>query len=195
MEKFLLASTSPRRRALLSELGWLFETVNPEYEEKAVEGETADELTKRFALGKASSVFHKYPDSVVIGADTAVVIDNEILGKPKTAAEACQMLSKLQGKTHVVITSVAIYVPKLEPLTFTEKTEVMFRTLSGEDIMKYVATGESFDKAGAYAIQGHGMLLVEKINGCYFNVVGLPVEHLSKVLVSIGFSMQEQWRN
>jgi len=195
MTKLILASASPRRRALFSELGWNFEAVNSNYEEQPVENETAEEMTARFALGKAMDVFSGNKDALVIGADTAVIIGSEILGKPKSEAEACEMLEKLQGKTHSVVSSVAIVARGKEPLVETERTDVTFRKLSADEIKSYVATAESMDKAGAYAIQGHGMLLVEKIDGCYFNVVGLPVQRLSKMLETFGITLNKQWGN
>ncbi len=194
-KRLLLASASPRRRAMLAELGWNFAAVASEYEEISVEGETPEEMTRRFAFGKALDVFSRNRDAVVAAADTTVVIDNEILGKPKDEADACRMLSMLQGRKHTVMTAVAIFSAEHETVSFVEKTDVFFRKLSPEEIESYVATGESLDKAGAYAIQGHGMLLVEKIRGCYFNVVGLPVERLSKELDALGFSLKEQWGN
>lgn len=195
MQRLLLASASPRRRALFSELGWEFEAVNSNYEEQPIENETAEEMTARFALGKAMDVFKRNKDALVIGADTTVLIGNEILGKPKSEAEACEMLAKLQGKTHSVLTAVAIVCEGKEPLVETERTDVTFRKLTDDEIKAYVSTGESMDKAGAYAIQGHGMLLVEKIDGCYFNVVGLPVQRLSKMLETFGFTLNKQWGN
>jgi len=195
MIKLVLASASPRRRDLFCELGWKFEVVNSNYEEEPVENETAAQMTARFALGKATDVFSRNKDSLVVGADTAVLIGNEILGKPKSETEACEMLAKLQGKTHRVVTSVAIVADKKEPLVETESTDVTFRKLSADEIKSYVATGESMDKAGAYAIQGHGMLLVEKVDGCYFNVVGLPVQRLSKMLETFGMTLNKQWGN
>lgn len=194
MIKLLLASASPRRRALLSELGWDFEAISSSYEEITQSGETAEEMSLRFALGKARNVAATHKDAIVIGADTSVVIDNEILGKPKDISEAENMLLKLSGKTHEVITAVAVVSGNKE-ISAVEKTKVTFRALTKEEIKAYVATGESMDKAGAYAIQGHGMLLVERIEGCYFNVVGLPVEKLSSMLEEFGFTLSKQWRN
>jgi len=195
MKKLILASASPRRKALFSELGWNFEVIPSEYEEISLDGEAAADMVLRFALGKASEVAARCSDAVVVAADTAVVIDGQTLGKPRGKEEARAMLSKLQGRTHEVLTAVAVISNGAKPLTAVEKTTVTFRKLSNEQIEAYAATGESFDKAGAYAIQGHGMLLVEKIDGCYFNVVGLPIAALSKMLEQTGFTLKEQWRS
>lgn len=193
MAPLLLASASPRRRALLTELGWDFKAVSSSYEELPCDRETATEMSLRFALGKALDVARTHPDSFVIGADTSVVIDGETLGKPRDEEEAFAMLSKLQGRTHEVVTAVAVISPGQKPLTAVETTKVTFRKLSEAEIKAYIATGESMDKAGAYAIQGHGMLLVESLDGCYFNVVGLPVERLSVMLAQLGFDLTAQW--
>lgn len=191
-KKLILASASPRRRALMSELGWEFEVVPSKYKEIRLDGETADNMALRFALGKAKSVAECYNNAVVVAADTIVVIDSDILGKPKDSKQVCEMLAKLQGRTHKVLTAVAVISEGAE-VTSVETTKVTFRSLSTEQINAYVATGESLDKAGGYAIQGHGMLLVEKIDGSYSNVVGLPVACLSKILEKVGFTLCEQW--
>ncbi len=195
MTEILLASASPRRRALLSELGWNFRAVSSEFDEIPLEGESPEAMSGRFAFGKAAEVSERFPNALVIGADTIVVIDGEVLGKPADEKEACRMLAKLQGRSHTVMTAVSLVSAGKQLFGFVEKTDVVFRKLSEEEIASYVATGESLDKAGAYAIQGHGMLLVEKINGCYFNVVGLPVERLSIELDKLGFSLNKQWGN
>ncbi|MDO4952974.1 MAG: Maf family protein [Synergistaceae bacterium] len=193
MTEIMLASASPRRRALLSELGWNFKAVVSYFDEVPLEGESPEAMSGRFALGKAAEVSGRFPKALVIGADTIVVIDGEVLGKPADEKEACRMLAKLQGRSHTVMTSVSIVSSGRQLSGFVEKTDVVFRKLSEEEIKGYVATGESLDKAGAYAIQGYGMLLVERINGCYFNVVGLPVERLSIELDKLGFSLNKQW--
>lgn len=183
MKKIILASDSPRRRELLANLGLNFKSCSPKANEYFDPSLPIWQALEKVAYAKAESGALTYPDNVVIGADTIVVIDDEILGKPNDPMEAKKMLKKLSGRTHYVYTGVAIaYKGEIE--TFHEKTEVCFYPLDDAFIDWYLSTKESYDKAGAYGIQGKGMVLVEKINGDYNNVVGLPVSslyrHLSK---------------
>ena len=180
----ILASASPRRRELLSYV-CEFEVRPTDCDEScdiASPEEFVRELSRRKALACAAEA-----GDIVIGADTVVAIDGEILGKPKDAEDAKNMLRKLSGRTHSVFTGVTV-VKDGEAHTFAERTDVTFFELSAETIDRYVASKEPCDKAGAYGIQGKGCLLVEKINGDYFNVVGLPVARLSRLLNTIGGS-------
>jgi septum formation protein len=193
--KIVLASGSPRRRALFSELGWDFVVEKALIDEVKIEGERPADMVCRLAEAKASEVFSRLGANWTVGADTTVVIGREVLGKPRGETEAVKMLSALQGRTHSVLTGVAVIAPDGRRLISYEKTDVTFRPLSSDEVTAYVAKGESPDKAGAYAIQGFGMLLVEKIDGCYFNVVGLPLTRLSKMFSELGWPLAEQWRS
>ena len=190
---FILASASPRRIELLKELGWNFTVKPSDSEEVLICGESPEDTACRLAEMKASNVAAANPGEWVVGADTLVALGTTSLGKPKNDKEAFAMIAMLQGKTHRVITAVAVISPEGEKYVEYETTNVVFRPLSDEEIASYIALGESLDKAGAYAIQGRGMLLVERIDGCYFNVVGLPVQKLSVLLAKLGLSLREQW--
>ena len=190
---FILASASPRRIELLKELGWNFTVKPSDSEEVLICGESPEDTACRLAEMKASNVAEANPGEWVVGADTLVALGTTSLGKPKNDKEAFAMIAMLQGKTHRVITAVAVISPEGEKYVEYETTNVVFRPLSDEEIASYIALGESLDKAGAYAIQGRGMLLVERIDGCYFNVVGLPVQKLSVLLAKLGLSLREQW--
>ena len=192
--EIILASASPRRQMLLRELGWKITVRAPSAEEYREPGESPERMVCRLACDKAFSVYRNYPDSWVIGADTAVTFENEILGKPSSSDDAFRMIKTLQGREHTVITGVALFAPCGRKLVEAEKTLVKFRKLSDEEALSYVGSGESFDKAGAYAIQEKGMLLAERIEGCYFNVVGLPVQRLSRMFEYLGWPLAEQWR-
>ena len=194
IEHFILASASPRRIELLSELGWYFTVMPSTSDEVILCGERPEDTACRLADMKASDIVAKRPGEWVVGADTLVALGDTALGKPKDVSDAISMVGMLQGRTHRVITAVAVISPKGEKRVDYETTHVTFRPLSNEDTSAYVALGESLDKAGAYAIQGRGMLLVEKIDGCYFNVVGLPVQKLSAILTELGLPLREQWR-
>ena len=179
--KIILASGSPRRRELLKSPGLEFEVYKPDVDESIIDGESPSELCERLSRLKAQAGAEKFPDALVIAADTIVVIDDLILGKPKDREDAFNMLKHLQGKWHEVITGITICM-KGNILSHDEHTRVKFRELSDSEIHAYVSTGECDDKAGAYAVQGYGSLLVERIEGDYVNVVGLPLCRLGKML-------------
>ncbi len=187
----LLASTSPRRLYLLREAGIPFDVVAPkDVAEDFPPGEPPAELVVRHARTKARSVAADYPGRLILGADTVVVLNKKIYGKPAAEAEARAMLAELAGRTHVVYTGLALVAaPSGRELAAAEATEVTMRPLSAEEISSYVATGEPLDKAGAYAVQGRGSLLVERVVGDYFNVVGLPLYRLSKMLAAFGLEV------
>jgi septum formation protein len=187
----ILASQSPRRAELLRNAGYTFEVRPADVDERVLDGEAASEYVKRLAREKSLAVLATAPaDAVVLGADTTVVLGGECLGKPVDAADAEQMLARLSGRVHQVMTGVCVAWRKAARAAVevhtevgVEITEVKFAAMSGAEIAAYVATGEPMDKAGAYAIQGMASRWIPKIRGCYFNVVGLPVWRVSGMLV------------
>jgi septum formation protein len=193
INKLILASASPRRKELLALICSDYEVVPSNFDES----EMPDDLSPKdhvilSAREKACDVASKVADGIVIGADTVVAIDEHILGKPVDENDAQRMLRLLSGRTHQVYTGihvVNIHDNKRTEHSDSECTDVRFRQLTDEIIKKYVATGEPLDKAGAYAIQGRGSVLIEGISGCYFNVVGLPVYRLSLILEEFGLEV------
>ena len=184
--KIVLASQSPRRRQLLGQMGLEFTTQSPEIDESAFHGRDAQDLVETLSREKARWVARQQtPDTLVIGADTVVVLDGAILGKPRDGAEAEAMLAALSGRDHQVFTGVTLCQGD-RILTQAEETQVTFRPLTGQEIRQYVSTGEPMDKAGAYGIQGLGGLLVEGIRGDYHNVMGLPICRLGRMLLNFG---------
>jgi septum formation protein len=177
----LLASTSPQRRAILEQLGIPFEIVAPDYEEHDPPDADAPRLVRDHALGKARSVAAGAGDRPVLGVDTTVVLDGRIYAKPADAGHAEQMLSELSGRTHAVVSGLALVTPGWEHVE-DATTLVTFRTLTPRDLAAYVGTGEWEGRAGGYAIQGRGAALVERIEGDYLNVVGLPAAALVRLL-------------
>lgn len=184
MKNIILASGSPRRRELLTLAGVEFTVKTADTDETVPDGTAPDEAVKILSKRKALAVAELVPDSVVIGADTVVSIDGKILGKPKDYDEAFSMLSTLSGRSHFVYTGVSIIGGEKE-VCFCEKTEVTFFQLTESEIDAYIKTGDCFDKAGGYGIQTNGCTLVEKINGDYFTVVGLPVAKTVRFLRDI----------
>jgi septum formation protein len=198
--RVILASSSPRRRELLEQIGLAFEIVPPGVDEKVLlEGEGRQkapgplEFARLSAMMKARDVFERTAgERLVIGADTIVVLGREILGKPENKEKAREMLQKLSGTTHKVITGLAVLHSKIKPdLRGSEITSVTFRKLPAGEIENYIASGEPLDKAGAYGIQGRGAMLVKEIKGCYFNVVGLPLVRLASLLKKTGLCLFE----
>lgn len=177
----LLASTSPQRRAILEQLGIPFEVVPPDYEEHDPPEADAEQLVRAHALGKARSVAARAGDRPVLGVDTTVVLGGRIYAKPRDAGDAERMLDELAGRTHAVVSGLALITPGWE-LVDAEHTRVTFRPLTPRDLAAYVATGEWEGRAGGYAIQGMGAALVERIVGDYLNVVGLPASLLVRLL-------------
>ncbi|MEG1798897.1 MAG: Maf family protein [Synergistaceae bacterium] len=190
----ILASSSPRRQELMSLMGWDFTIEPSSAPEEHISGETPEDMVCRLAESKAFEVFSRNRGSWVVGADTVVAVDGEVFGKPACADDALKMLTRLQGRSHNVITGVALFSPGGDRLVSFESTEVVFRTMTSDELAAYVSAGESSDKAGAYAIQGKGALLVERICGCYFNVVGLPLQLLSSMFSDLGWPLSAQWR-
>ncbi|WDM21007.1 Maf family protein [Paenibacillus polymyxa] len=192
--RIILASTSPRRKELLAFLRLPFEVVPSHADESTPESWTPQQIVETLAARKAEAVVNTASQSkeagLVIGSDTIVVLDGSVLGKPADHADAVRMLTALQGRTHRVYTGVAcIHTGTGEMLVRHRQTEVTMKPLSQEQIVAYVNTGEPSDKAGAYGIQGMGATLVESIQGCYFNVVGLPLSLLSDMLSDFGVNV------
>ena len=182
MKKIILASASPRRKELLEQIGLSFQ-IEPARGEEHITSVIPREVVEELSYQKAMEVaqLHKEEDTLILGADTIVVYDNQIMGKPADEEEAKAMLSQLSGKTHCVFTGVTAVLweeQKKTVRTFSEKTEVTFYPMSEEEIMFYVKTREPMDKAGAYGIQGIGAKYIQAIYGDYNNVVGLPVARL-----------------
>ena len=184
---YILASGSPRRKELLSLFVPEYEVLVSGCEEFVPEGTPAEKVPAILAEQKALAVAKLRPEDTVIGSDTVVVLNDEIFGKPKDKEHAHALLRALSGKKHFVYTGVAV-AEKGSVRSFVQKTEVEFYELSDETIEKYIATGEPMDKAGAYGIQGKGSVLVKRITGDYFNVMGLPVLRLSRMLAEFGIS-------
>lgn len=180
-DKIILASASPRRRELLSFITTDFEVITADVDETTDENETAENTVMMLSCKKAMAVSSLNKGRKVIGADTIVVCDGKILGKPASRENAKEMLRMLSGRTHQVLTGVTI-TDSEKTETFYVSSDVTFFALTEEEISAYAESGEPDDKAGAYGIQGKGSLLVEKINGDYFNIVGLPVSMLNKKL-------------
>lgn len=178
----VLASSSPRRAALLTAAGIPFEASPPEVDESLRDGESPERYVRRLAVEKAEAVARRHPGRIVLGADTTVVFEDEVLAKPMDEADAARMLRALSGRVHQVITGVAVAGPAgtHEAPAFTE---VGFRALGDDEIARYIATGEPMDKAGAYGIQGRAAAFVTKVDGSYTNVVGLPVALVCRLLM------------
>jgi septum formation protein len=189
MSRIILASASPRRRELLDQIGLEF-TVMPSSVAEEGDASSPEEKAEHFAVIKAQDVAGKLDgDGYVIGADTIVVVDGDIFGKPADKEDARRMLIRLRGREHQVITGLAVIrLRDGETITGHEITTVIMRPLSGGEIDGYIATGEPMDKAGAYAIQGRGAVFIPGIRGCYFNVVGLPLSRLLSMLSGLGWS-------
>jgi septum formation protein len=188
--KLILASGSPRRAEILQSAGLSFTVMSSAVDETPIPGESAHEMAKRLAFAKAELVAARaVGPAIVIAADTVVVLDNTIFGKPRTTEDARQMLEKLSGRTHAVITGVTlIRLPDVERREFHETTHVHFGAVDAEEITRYLSSGEPFDKAGAYAIQGRAGRYISRIEGCYYNVVGLPLARVCVALAELGWT-------
>lgn len=184
--KIILASASPRRKELLTLAGIPFEAHPVNADETITCCTPPEGAVMMLASRKAQLAAEQFPDDLIIGADTIVAVGKRIYGKPATEEEAFEMLSALSGKKHQVFTGVCIYNKSGDRNAFCTRTDVTFFPLSEDEIWAYIATGEPMDKAGAYGIQGKGALLVKKIEGDYYNVVGLPVSRLVRELKSFG---------
>lgn len=185
--RVVLASASPRRHELLGMIGIAHEVDPADIDESVRAGESDTAYAVRLATEKGLAVAARHPDALVIAADTIVVVDGEIFGKPADRADARRMLRVLSGRTHVVRTAVAVVLDGGRRIECTvESTRVTFRDLDDREIAAYVATGEPMDKAGAYGIQGYGATIVERVDGDYFTVMGLALRQLVSLLERIG---------
>lgn len=179
----ILASASPRRKEILENVNLKFTVQSSHIEEVVLENEPPKDLVMRLAFEKCMDVAKKNPNALVIGADTIVALDNNILGKPKDEHHAYEMIKSLSNKKHKVITGISLINLSLnKKVTDYVVSEVTFKDLSEETIKDYIKTKESLDKAGAYGIQGYGALLVDSIKGDYFNIVGLPISKIGDLL-------------
>ena len=189
MTSIYLASGSPRRQELLTQLGVSFERIVTGIEEKRAEGESAQQYVSRLAREKAQAGVAQTPrDLPVLGADTIVILNGEVLEKPHDAEHAARMLRKMSGQTHQVMTAVAL-ADSQYVLDCLVMTEVTFRALTDADIADYIASGEPFDKAGAYGIQGRAGMFVEHLSGSYSGVMGLPLYETGVLLKRFGFPL------
>ena len=188
--KLILASASVRRAEILHDAGFSFTVLSSAVDETPYPGESTHDLVERLAVAKAELVAARaVGPAIVIAADTEVTLDGHIFGKPRSSDDARHMLEKLSARTHSVVTGVAlIRLPDAERRTFVETTHVHFANLDHEEITRYLSTGEPHDKAGAYAIQGRAGRFIPRIEGCYFNVVGLPLARLHQALTDLGWS-------
>ncbi len=177
----ILASASPRRRELLAQAGYMFEVVPAHIDETQHANEDPAAYVARLALEKARAIHAQHPDAIVLGADTTVVLNGEVLNKPADLAEAEHMLRSLSGQTHQVHTGIAV-VSSSAQRSHVETTNVIFAPIPEEDLAAYLATGDSLDKAGAYGIQGYAARWIPRIEGDYFNVMGLPVAATVRLL-------------
>jgi len=185
MTRLVLASASPRRAALLREAGWAFEVAPVDLDETLRPGETAQAYVERLAQAKAAAAASKDPEAVVLGADTTVVVQGQVLGKPLDNADAARMLRLLSGRTHDVLTGICLR-KGLRSLVHVESSRVRIAALSDAEIEWYIGTGEPFDKAGGYAVQGLASRFIEAVDGSYSNVVGLPVASVNSLLKQLG---------
>lgn len=190
MKELILASSSPRRHELLKQLGLDFRTLVCQVDETPPPGVSPFELVELLAVRKAMAVARMLDAGIVIGADTVVVWHGQVLGKPSSREDAMEMLRRLQGSVHEVYTGVALVdADSRRVLIEHEKTRVLFRSVDEEEIRRYVATGEPLDKAGAYAVQGLAAIFIRRLEGCYTNVVGLPLYRLAEMLKQFGYNM------
>jgi septum formation protein len=185
--KVILASGSPRRHDLLRLIGVDHEVIPANADESHARGEKPDDHAERLARVKAEAVGAENAQCLVIGADTIVVVDDHILGKPRDVKDAARMLRMLSNRTHVVMTAVAVSLEG-RTLSVVEKVSVTFRDLTEDEIARYIATGEPMDKAGAYGIQGYGATIVRRIEGDYFAVMGLSLVRLVDLMTQVGVS-------
>jgi septum formation protein len=191
--RLILASTSPRRAQILRDAGMAFSIISSAVDETPIPGEAPAELVLRLANAKAELVAARsVGPAIVVAADTVVVLEGQIFGKPRSTDDARHMLERLSGRTHSVVTAVSlIRLPDVEQRAFVETTLVHFDRLSANEITRYLATEEPHDKAGAYAMQGRAGRYIPRIEGCYYNVVGLPLARLLSELQELGWSEEE----
>ena len=183
MEKLILASASPRREKILKKLNLQFTVVPSKVDESIYSHLNPEKMVQELASLKAREVSKLVEDTLIIAADTIIVNNQKVLGKPETEKGAIKMLKKLRGGNHKVITGLAVYsIPEKKEITDIDRTKVYMSYMSDEEIKKYVSTGEPMGKSGSYAVQGLGSVFVERIEGSYFTVMGLPVHKLARIL-------------
>ena len=192
MKKVILASKSPRRKSILEQVGLKFSIVASDFDETKIKFKTPQEMVKKLSFEKAKIVAAKHPKAVIIGADTTVIFKKEIIGKPKSKQDAIRILKLLSGNTHKIVTGFTVMEGK-KSITGHVVSKAKFKKLSEQEIKAYVATNEPMDKAGGYGIQDKGGLFIEKIEGDYFNVVGLPIFAVSKALKEFGVEITKNW--
>jgi len=189
-KRWVLASASPRRRQLFSLLNVPFIATAANVDEEIGEGENPEGVVCRLSLAKARAVALSYPEDVIVAADTIVALDGDVLGKPADEAEAVAMLRRLRGREHAVLSGVTIYHPASgRAITELAESVVWMRAYTDEEMIRYAASGDPLDKAGAYAIQHHNFSPVERIEGCYASVMGLPLCHLARALAQLGLML------
>ena len=195
MRKIILASQSPRRQELLNNIGVKFEIIKSNFrEDTSGLGNKPEDIAKKLAYGKAKDVSDRLKEGIILGADTIVVFDGEIYGKPKDEEDAIRMLNNLSGKTHQVITGVAL-IDKENNKTLIdyETTSVTFNELTKDEIKAYIKSGDYIGKAGGYGIQNKGSIFIKRIEGCYFNVVGLPINKVYRMLKELNEYAYMHW--
>jgi len=192
MKKIILASQSPRRKKILEQIGLDFKVVISDFDETKIRFKTPQEMVEKLSLGKAKTIAKKYPNSIIIGADTTVIFKSEIIGKPKSKEDAVRILRLLSGNTHEIVTGFTVLKGN-KSITKHVTSRVKFKKLTEDEIKAYVATGEPMDKAGGYGIQEKGGLFMENIQGDYFNVVGLPIFAVAKALKKFGVDIAKNW--
>ena len=188
MARIILASSSPRRKELLEQVGLKFEIFSPDIDESVHVGESADHYVQRLAEQKAQAILAQFPDAIVIAADTSLVLDHKIIGKPESKQHAFEIWTALSDRQHDVLSGVCVRSSECDPNTIQSmvvRTQVHFRKLSQLDMEQYWATGEPIGKAGAYAIQGYAAQFIPRIQGSYSNVVGLPLYETLQLLKNI----------
>ena len=188
MARIILASSSPRRKELLEQVGLKFEIFSPDIDESVFLGESADHYVKRLAEQKAQAILAQFPDAIVIAADTSLVLDHKIIGKPESKQHAFEIWTALSDRQHDVLSGVCVLSSECDPNTIQSmvvRTKVYFQKLSQLDMEQYWATGEPIGKAGAYAIQGYAAQFIPRIEGSYSNVVGLPLYETLQLLKNI----------
>ena len=188
MARIILASSSPRRKELLEQVGLKFEIFSPDIDESVCIGESADHYVQRLAQQKAQAILAQFPDAIVIAADTSLVLDHKIIGKPESKQHAFEIWTALSDRQHDVLSGVCVRSSECDPNTIQSmvvRTQVHFRKLSQLDMEQYWATGEPIGKAGAYAIQGYAAQFIPRIEGSYSNVVGLPLYETLQLLKNI----------
>lgn len=190
MQKIILASTSPRRKELLRQIGLKFEVASSDYEEDMSLPMKPNKLAKHLSSGKAEAVAKNYQEGIIIAADTFVVLGEKLLGKPHTADVAREMLKKISGKQVSIITGLTVIdIKNKKKISHASEAKIFIKKLTDKEITNYIKTGEPLDKAGAFAVQGIGAVLIRKIEGDYSGIVGLPIFKLAEILTKMGVAI------